>query len=214
MDAEQHYDQAYFDHHRSTFEFGGWANVPKFQPFIKPRDTVLDFGCSGGYLLEHIVCDRRLGVELNPVPRAIAAAKGIEVFERTASLPDECADVIISNHVLEHTKNPLMELAQLRTKLKPGGQLVLVVPCEGAGTRYRPNDKDFHLFTWSPLNLGNLLTAADFKVLESREYVHKWPPRIHQPIAQLFGRPGFDLACRLYARLRPTLSQVRAVAAK
>jgi SAM-dependent methyltransferase len=214
MNAESHYDEHYFVSRERDFQFGGWANLPKFAGFIRDTHTVLDFGCSGGYLLEHIRCARKIGVELNSVPRAIAGQKGIEVHERLTTVAPESVDVAISNHVLEHTINPLAELRAIRQKLKPGGKLVIVVPSEGPRVRYKPGDSDFHLFTWSPMNLGNLLTAAGYKVIESKAYRHKWPPRIHRLLAKLGGRLGFDLACRLYAYIAPGMLQVRAIAQK
>lgn len=213
MDAELHYDARYFNDRQAIHEFGGWANLGKFERYIQPSHTVLDFGCSAGYLLDHIQCARKLGVELNPIPRAEAARKGHEVYERTASVPDESVDVVVSNHVLEHTKYPLAELETLHAKLKHGGKIVLAVPCEGRSLKFKPNDTDFHLYTWSPLNLGNLLTAAGFTVEESREYVHRWPPGVRR-FGRQIGRPAFDLLCGLYARTQPSRSQVLAVAVK
>lgn len=213
MDAELHYNADYFRGHQAIHEFGGWANLAKFEPHIRPEDTVLDFGCSAGYLLDNIRCSRKLGIELNPIPRGLAIAKGYEVYERTASVPDESVDVVISNHVLEHTKNPLGELELLHSKLKCGGKIVLAVPCEGSGLEFKPNDKDFHLYTWSPLNLGNLLTAAGFQVQQSRRYMHRWPPGVRR-FGRQIGRPAFDFLCGLYALARPTHSQVLAVATK
>lgn len=213
MDAELHYDAGYFHDRQAIHEFGGWANLGKFERHIKSTDTVLDFGCSGGYLLDHVQCARKIGVELNPVPRAVAESKGHRVYERTASVPDESVDVVISNHVLEHTKSPLAELEALRSKLVSGGKIVLAVPCEGSALQFKPNDSDFHLYTWSPLNLGNLLTAAGFTVHESRRYVHRWPPGVRRYGRQL-GRPAFDLLCGLYALTQPSRSQVLAVAVK
>ena len=53
-----HYDQQagedYFDFQASIGEFGGWANVTKFSDYVAPGDTVLDFGCGGGYLLKNL----------------------------------------------------------------------------------------------------------------------------------------------------------------
>ena len=32
------------------------------------------------------------------------------------------------------------------------------------------------LYSWSPMNLGNLLTEAGYEVLETGVNIHKWPP--------------------------------------
>lgn len=42
------YDKKYFDWQKTIGEFGGKANLFKFEDNIKNTDTVLDFGCGGG----------------------------------------------------------------------------------------------------------------------------------------------------------------------
>src|ERR1700733_11155718 len=93
-----YYDSAYFlDHQISGGEFGGWADIPKFQPHIAPTDKVLDFGCGGGYLLERLVCGARKGVEINPPAREAARSRNLDVAESTSGVEEGWADVIISN---------------------------------------------------------------------------------------------------------------------
>jgi hypothetical protein len=36
--------------------FGDWANLIKFEKFISPVMNLIDFGCSGGFLLKNINC--------------------------------------------------------------------------------------------------------------------------------------------------------------
>ena len=45
-------------------------------------------------------------------------------------MPDAVADVIVSNHALEHIEAPIDALRQLRPKVKPDGKLVLVLPID------------------------------------------------------------------------------------
>src|SRR5438034_9091082 len=71
-EVSTHYDQAYFDWQKDLGEFGGWANRMKFAPHISPADTVIDFGCGGGYLLKNIECAERIGVEVNDTARSFA----------------------------------------------------------------------------------------------------------------------------------------------
>jgi hypothetical protein len=59
--------------------------------------------------------------------------------------------------------------------------------------------------------IGNLFTEAGFALVESKPYIHKWPP-FFRTIARLGGRTGFDLVSRLWARLERTWFQVRVVA--
>lgn len=211
--ASTHYDEAYFAWQATVGEFGGWANLTKFQRYVREADTVLDFGCGGGFMLKQLKCRRKLGVEPSATAAAVARTNGLEVFSRTDELPDASVDLVISNHALEHTLHPIAELKSLQAKLRPGGRIVLVVPCESIHYAYEPHNVNHHLFTWSPMCLGNLFTEAGFTVLESKAYIHKWPP-LHRHIARWGGRWAFELACRIYGRLARVWFQVRVVAEK
>jgi SAM-dependent methyltransferase len=212
MESSAHYGSQYFNWQRPIGEFGGWANLTKFSPFVSINDEVLDFGCGGGYLLKNLPCKKRIGVEVNPTARATASGNGVEVFETTAVVPANYADAVISNNALEHTLHPLAELRELYRILRRGGRIVFVVPCEAITYAYQPNDVNHHLYSWSPMCIGNLFTEAGFRLIESKPYIHKWPPN-YLAIARL-GRRWFDLACRLYARWETTWFQVRAVGEK
>jgi SAM-dependent methyltransferase len=208
-----HYDAEYFRWYSSIGEFGSWANQTKFLKYISDDSRVLDFGCGTGSLLKNIKCSKRVGVEVNPAAIEIAKQNGIEVFTRVEDVPNEYVDVIISNSTLEHALQPLEELKGLYKKLANGGKIIFVVPCESISYSYKPNDVNHHLYTWSPMCLGNLFQEAGFSVLESKPYKHKWPP-MYRYIARFGGRTFFDLACRIYARIERSWFQVRVVAVK
>jgi SAM-dependent methyltransferase len=147
------------------------------------------------------------------VARAVAAENGIEVYARSEDLPSGCmVDLIVSDNALEHTTAPLQELQSLYKRLRPGGKIVVVVPCEGISMPYNPRDMHHHLFSWSPSSLGNLMAEAGFQVLECKPYIHKWPPMAR--FFARFGRPTFDLISGLYGRVARSWFQVRAVAVK
>ena len=206
----QHYDDKYFAWQASIGEFGGWANLSKFDSYISECDDVLDFGCGGGYLLKNLCCKNKIGLEINPNAASVAKANGVEIYRKVQEIPDECSDVIISNNALEHTQLPLQELQSLFPKLRKGGKIIFVVPCESIYNIYYPNDINHHLYSWSPMNLGNLFTEAGFTLIESKAYIHKWPPR-YKLYAQLGGRWLFEMACRIYGRIERSWFQVRAV---
>jgi SAM-dependent methyltransferase len=178
---------------------------------VRETDEVLDFGCGGGFLLKNIKCLKRVGVEINPSAADTARKNGLEVFGAASSVPDNYVDVIISNNALEHTLQPLEELKALHRKLRPGGRIIFVVPCESISYAYAPNDVNHHLYSWSPMCIGNLFTEAGFSLIESKPYIHKWPPYFRR-IAKLGGRAGFELACRLWGRMERSWYQVRVVA--
>jgi SAM-dependent methyltransferase len=210
---ESHYGEEYFLWQSSIGEFGGWANKNKFSKFIKPGDRVLDYGCGGGYLLKHIICHEKIGVDINPTALLQAKINGMKIFEDVKDIPKGSIDVIISNHALEHVLNPLGELKKLYSVLKPGGQIVLVIPCETIHTKFTENDNNHHLFSWGALSLGNLFKSAGFSVIESKPYIHKWPPN-YQRLAKIFGRKMFDLICKIYARIERSSFQIRIIGQK
>ena len=215
--VSDHYDNEYFEWQRKAVgAFGGWANAPKFSDSVKPTDTVVDFGCGGGFLLDNMNCARKIGIEPNPSAAVSVKELGVEHFfspgEALAALGEGFADVIVSNNALEHTLNPLQELKNLRPLLKDGGIIRFWVPCESKDWLYNPKDVNYHLFSWSPQALGNLFNEAGFKVERVSPKVQKWPP-FYRKVAKL-GRPLFDLSCKIYGRIERSWFQVEIIARK
>jgi len=211
--ASSHYGKEYFDWQSSIGDFGGWANQGKFIDYISSTSCVLDFGCGGGFLLKNLNCSRKVGVEVNASAAETAKSNGVEVFRSVTEVPDDYVDVIISNNALEHALRPLEELQALFKKLKVGGKIIFVVPCESIRYSYSQNDINHHLYSWSPMCIGNLFAEAGFSVIESRPYIHKWPP-MYKFIAKVGGRRLFDIACRIYGRIERSWFQVRIIAEK
>ena len=209
----KHYDDKYFHWQTSIGEFGGWADQSKFVGYISSRSDVLDFGCGGGFLLKEIQCNKKVGVEINPKAAETARKNGIDVFQSVDDIPDEYIDVVISNNALEHTLQPLEELKSIYRKLRKGGKIIFVVPCESITWCYKPNDINHHLYSWSPMCLGNLFTEAGFSVIEVKPYIHKWPPH-YKFIAKVGGRQLFEIACRMYGRIARLWFQVRIIGKK
>jgi SAM-dependent methyltransferase len=211
--ASENYNQQYFESYRPGGLFGASANRIKFDEFVKPGLKVLDFGCAAGDLLASYSGVDAFGVEINPAARAVAEQNGLTCFASSDELPEGQFDLIISDNALEHTENPLRELRNLHRSLKSSGMLCIVVPLDHKSFAYKPNNIDYHLFSWSPMNLGNLLNCAGFSVLKSEPFVHKWMPG-HQAIVRAFGWRFFHLAARIYGRIDRRWCQTRAVAVK
>lgn len=217
--ANAHYDAAYFKWQSEIGRFGGWANVTKFADYVRPEMKVLDFGCGGGYLLANVDCREKLGIEVNPAGRAEAERQGIRAVASAAGVRDGWADLVISNHALEHCSHPLRELQELFPKVIRGGTVVFVVPCESIRYKHSANDPNHHLYTWSPMSAANLFAEAGFNVLESKAYIHTWPPGfIPRLLRRIGGRSLFEAGCRVYGVLTylglslAVTSQIRLVA--
>lgn len=142
-----------------------------FLPYARQEFVILDFGCGTGDILSYLPCCRRLGVEINEPSIKIAQSKGIEVYRNLDEVSDNIADLIISHHALEHVQDPYNILVKLRAKLKPGCSAVIVVPAESPFSsrfrKFQETDRDKHLYSWTPLTLGNLMNLAGFKVIDS-----------------------------------------------
>ena len=211
----KHYDSDYFHWQRTIGEFGGVANSFKFKKSIRRGDTVVDFGCGGGFLLKNLDCAVRLGIEVNKSAHRQIIENGVLPFSSASQIIDqrgtESVDVIISNHALEHTLDPLGEIKSLLPLLKTGGKIHFVVPCDKASLKWKSGDRNFHLYSWSPMNLGNLITEAGFEVMATNHLVHKWPPR-YREIQRIVGWRAFNVLCRLWGHLERSWSQVEVIA--
>lgn len=191
-----------------------------FREHVKPGDTLLDFGCNDGLFLLSLDAAKRIGVEVNPAAIEAALENAsqqnlpIELHQTVADVAENASDVAISNHALEHTLNPLAELKGVYRALKPGGRFILVLPFDNATgpihKAWKPDDPDNHLFTWSPMNIGNLLTESGFEV-EDASFRRIAVSARFKPFHRV--TPLFRLACWAFAHYRRK-GEVRVLARK
>lgn len=214
---ESFYDERYFRERyldSGAGELGAIANRHCFERFAGKDMTVIDFGCAGGWMLSHLDCADRIGIDINPVARGYAQQKfGIRTYERFEPIASETADLIISNHALEHTLDPAHHVSEASRVLKRGGYAVFVVPCESVLMSFREDDPDQHLYTWSPANLGNLFRACGFVVLESKPFLYRFPPKPRR-VYSILGRRAFHVASRVWGLVYWKMMQTRVVAVK
>jgi 2-polyprenyl-3-methyl-5-hydroxy-6-metoxy-1,4-benzoquinol methylase len=178
--VDTHYDKNYWEFQKPMGEMGGVLEQWKFRKYIPPGANCLDFGGGGGFLLDGLSkhCSGKMGIELNPHAAAHAwDAFKITLFNSTEFVPDQWADVIISNHALEHVFCPWCELSKLLPKLKKkSGKIIFVVPAAGRNDHWTGTpDVNFHLHTWSPQTLGNLMSAAGYSNVQVDILAHQWP---------------------------------------
>lgn len=174
-----HYDKKYFDWQQNVGIVGGVLNKFKFENYINDTDILMDFGCGGGYLLNNFNNKIKFGYEINQHARDECRKKNIDVYDNFDNIQNNSIDTIISNHAMEHVPLPLETLKQLYLKLKSGGKIIIVIPCEQPtenGFYYKPNDVNQHLHTWCPMTFGNLVTLSGFNVTECIAFQHQWPP--------------------------------------
>lgn len=175
FDVNEHYkgDQgrAYVEARLSAGDAFYAVELEYFLPYLRSTDSVLEFGCGGGQMLS-LVTPRVASieaVEVNTAAREIASRSGVRVYASLTEVPgDATYDVIVSNHVLEHVPDVGAVLRELRSRLKPGGRLVVKLPIDDArAPRQRTWDRydvDHHLHTWTPRLFANQLYDAGFEV--------------------------------------------------
>lgn len=177
---------------------GAQLNAEKFRNHIAPHEAVVDFCCGAGFLLEQLPGALKIGIEPNSAAREAATERGIRVVGSPDEIDDATADVVVSNHALEHSLRPVDELSELRRILRPGGRLHIWLPLDDwrAQRRPEPSDINHHLFTWTPLLLANVLEEVGFVVVDdARVITHAWPPK-HEMLYRLLPRRVFNLVAR------------------
>jgi SAM-dependent methyltransferase len=95
---------------------------------LKADDDVLDLGCGSGEVAAYLARRAR-----------VTCADAVDQRTAATDLPFHCAgarlvcadasfDVVVSNHVIEHTADPIAHLAEIRRLLRPGGVAYLATP--------------------------------------------------------------------------------------
>ena len=146
-------------------EFGGKANLFKFKDHILKNDSVLGFGCGGGFLLSNLDCKYKAGIGINSV---------------------------------------------VKLKLKVGGKLVVLVPLDSFKYKFKTDDINKHLYSFSSMNLENILQMNGYNNIKTENVLHKGPPFWLQ-IQKYFGWRLFHIVCYIYGHLNLYWSQTKAM---
>lgn len=139
--------------------YGHNKRIEWILPRLERDDTIIELGCGTGYMLCYPLA--KLGYDVYGVDiDAASIAVGQEIFtsagldpERLQARPldtfEGTADVIIASEVLEHIADDSLPgiLAAVRSKLRPGGRLIVTVP-NGYGWF------ELEQFAWQRLRLG------------------------------------------------------------
>lgn len=142
--------------------------------FIKKKDNVLEIGSGRGAFSKLLPTKKYLGLEFSEGASELAAKDGIDVrsqsIEEHATQHREEYDVVCSFQVLEHTSDPKSFIQGAIDCLKPGGKLILTVPCEDSFLGYIQdfalNMPPHHVTKWSIKTLKHVQEQYGVKVAD------------------------------------------------
>ena len=148
----------------------------ELRPFLKPGVSVLEIGSGVGALLWSIkqTCNgvgQFVGVEPHEVhAKYCRTKKELNVYpglfdEVSPKFEKQSFDLVVMNHVLEHTISPTQIFESVKELLKPGGTFVVEVPNIAApGSRLSHFFHVAHHYNFSPRTLQRLGMKTGFKV--------------------------------------------------
>lgn len=116
--------------HYHAYQAEGERRLPLVRPHLQPQDELLEIGSSTGYFLDDLRGYVRsvTGVEPSQAYRDFAVEHGLETVADLGRLRARTFDVIALYYVLEHLRDPIGYLGELRARLNAGGRLLLEVP--------------------------------------------------------------------------------------
>jgi len=142
--------------------------------------VVIDVGCGGGSLLDHVrgICASAVAVEPDEIFGASLKERGYPWYrsvEAAAADYGGKADTVLSVQVIEHVENPRQFLAGIKQLLAPSGMLLLstpnrrdimleLLPDEFSSFYYRSQ----HRWYFDRQSLGRCAEAAGLRVIEAR----------------------------------------------
>jgi glycosyltransferase involved in cell wall biosynthesis len=150
-----------------------------------PPSRVLDVGCSGGLLAEHVRARGHwvTGVDYLEIPGVRDRTDEFFVADLNRGLPPEVGggyDVVIAGDIIEHLMRPAAALREMRRVLRPDGQILLSVPNFGHwyprfrvamgvfGYDRRGILDDTHLRFFTRSTLRRLVRDCGLDILEER----------------------------------------------
>lgn len=149
-----------------------------FSHYIRRSDHVLDLGCGYGQFINHVECERRYAMDLNPGSRRLLHDE-IAFLEQDCATPwplaDSSLDVVFTSNFFEHLPEKAhlaRTIEEAHRCLRPGGLLIAMGPnAKYVGGAYW----DFfdHHIALTELSLQEVLELTGFRM---REVVGRFLP--------------------------------------
>lgn len=146
---------------------------------FRHQGKILDVGCATGFFLK-LAEDagfKPYGVDISKFAVDYARKKlKLKVYHgqlKDVAFPAKYFDVVIAFHIIEHVKDPLGLLQEIRRILKPNGLLMMTTPNANSvmarllGRKWWGfNAAPLHLFFFNPKTFISLMTKAGFRTIK------------------------------------------------
>ncbi|PWT89615.1 MAG: hypothetical protein C5B55_11065 [Blastocatellia bacterium] len=170
-----------------------------------PGNEILDVGCGDGLFLASMSARwSKQGLEPSTAGAELARKKNLKVLCGTlADLPPSCrVDLLSALDVIEHIAEPHAFLEALKTKLKPGGLLLVLtgdstsLPARIAGPQWSYLKWCGHVSIFSEAGLRRVLEDHGFQIVAWKRCEHPssagftawWRVHLLEPVRRLIGR--------------------------
>lgn len=181
---------------RGTVETGTSPNLAEILRKYGIAEDCLEIGCGTGRILRKIgrSC---IGVDFIAANCIECGKAGLEVVLADANrgLPfeDEAFTAVVCSHTLEHLRNPLGSLEEMRRILKPGGYLVLCLPTYRSLVRSIRDDyfKDHesHIYAFDVKSITRLAGFSGLRLMEFKvDLPHSHKSRLAKTIQDVVNR--------------------------
>ena len=143
-----------------------------FSKWIRNTDHILDLGCGYGEFINHVNCEVRYAMDLNPKTKSLLD-KEIIFHEQDCSNPwkieANSLDLVFTSNFFEHLPNKDSldrTMCEIKNALKPGGRLIAMGPNISVLKGKYWDFWDHHV-ALSDQSLCELLQIHDFTIEQS-----------------------------------------------
>ena len=215
-ELERFYDEYYYPDHGVDAVFAN-STISKSEQHFEALDAriglrereLLDYGCGLGNFLDvvRVHGGSASGVEFDDAGRAAAISKRFRVEKTIDAYGDDSFDVVYMNDVIEHLREPVEDLAEIRRRIKPGGVLFVVtmningLKSRIIGDRWDVVTNPTHLWFYDETSLTATLGKAGFNRVE----LQRWPVhfdhhgRGRRLVQRVLQARGWDASLRMLA---------------
>jgi len=154
--------------HNNTLKNSGYVKMFKdfiekaIIPFVKPGSSVLDFGSGTGPVLAHLLKELKYKVDIYD-----------PYFSPEKVHENKNYDLITSTEVIEHLKDPIKTLRELKDLLKPKGILSIMTLFhprdEGKFLNWQYKREKTHIGFYTPMTMQHIAYILELKILNLNE---------------------------------------------